>query len=115
MLRGCVIFNHSLRYLQSTASTKSWSSGKAYKAPKPPFKAKSKLWIQRNKKQLYLWFGFACLVLAIIIAVLVILQRFIRGSEKYSREEIDENYLYGNTKDKLRYRLSAKIQTNKEK
>ena len=29
--------------------------------------------------------------------MIIILQRFLKGSEKYSREEIDENYLFGAT------------------
>ena len=82
--------------LQSISSTKSWSSGKSYKAPKPPLKAQLKFWCSKdsNKRQCYLWLSFTCLFLAIIIGMIVILSRFLKGSEKYSREEIDENYLY---------------------
>ena len=84
---------------QSISSTKSWSSGKNYKAPQPPLKAKLKLWWTKNsnKRQCYLWLSFTCLILAIIIVMIIVLQRFLKGSEKYSREEIDENYLFGVT------------------
>ena len=77
---------------QSISSTKSWSSGKNYKAPQPPLKAKLKLWWTKNsnKRQCYLWLSFTCLILAIIIVMIIVLQRFLKGSEKYSREEIDE-------------------------
>merc|ERR1711983_645003 len=100
---------------QSISSTKSWSSGKNYKAPQPPLKAKLKLWWTKdsNKRQCYLWLGFTCLILAIIIAMIIILQRFLKGSEKYSREEIDENYFLNGQKIKPNDKWQQKIREDK--
>ena len=94
------IYYNSVVYLQSNCSQTSWSSGKKHRAPQPPsqtpentnqesqfrnLKDKSlKKWKNDDslRKKCYLTTGLSLLLLSIAILFVILLKRFVLGSDQ---------------------------------
>ena len=95
-----IIYYNIIVYLQSNCSQTSWSSGKKHRAPQPPsqtpentnqesqfrnLKDKSlKKWKNDDslRKKCYLTTGLSLLLLSIAILFVILLKRFVLGSDQ---------------------------------